>query len=65
VSRSWFRHIWKQNGVNFTVNWSNGYAYRRALTIDHTKAPNTNQANFPVLISGTIRFWLRQRTAAT
>jgi hypothetical protein len=47
VSRSCFRHIWEQNGVNFAVNWSNGYAYSRALTIDHTKAPNTNQANFP------------------
>ena len=34
-------------------SWSNGYAFRRAITIDHTKVPNTDQANFPVLISGT------------
>ena len=27
----------------------NGYAYRRAITIDHTKVPNTDQLNFPVL----------------
>jgi hypothetical protein len=32
---------------------SNGYAYRRAVTIDHTKVPNTDQLNFPMLISGT------------
>src|SRR5260221_7780912 len=32
--------------------WSNGYGYRRPITIDHTKVPNTDQSNFPVLISG-------------
>ena len=44
------------NGVSFTVTksaWSNGYLYRRTITIDHTKVPNTDQTNFPVLISGT------------
>ena len=35
------------------LSWPNGYAYRRALTIDHTKVPNTDQLNFPVLIAGT------------
>ncbi len=30
-----------------------GYAYYRTITIDHTKVPNTDQLNFPVLISGT------------
>jgi uncharacterized repeat protein (TIGR01451 family) len=35
---------------------SNGYAYRRAITIDHTKVPNTDQLNFPVLISGTYSY---------
>jgi hypothetical protein len=30
-----------------------GYSYSRAITIDHTKVPNTDQANFPVLIAGT------------
>jgi hypothetical protein len=48
------------NGVNFTVTasggWSNGYSYRRAITIDHTKVPNTDQTNFPVLISGTYSY---------
>jgi Concanavalin A-like lectin/glucanases superfamily/Domain of unknown function (DUF2341)/Fibronectin type III domain len=34
-------------------SWPNGYAYRRAITIDHTKVPHTDQVNFPVLISGT------------
>ena len=33
--------------------WSNGYSYRRMVTIDHTKVPNTDQTNFPVLFSGT------------
>jgi len=33
--------------------WSNGYGYRRTVTINHTKVPNTDQSNFPVLISST------------
>jgi RHS repeat-associated protein len=33
--------------------WSNGYSYRSTITIDHTKVANTDQSNFPVLISGT------------
>jgi len=36
--------------------FSNGYSYRRKLTIDHTKVQNTDQANFPVLISGTYTY---------
>ncbi|HEY6254108.1 MAG TPA: DUF2341 domain-containing protein, partial [Candidatus Angelobacter sp.] len=32
------------------------FTYRRALTIDHTKVSNTDQANFPVLVSGTYGF---------
>lgn len=31
----------------------NGYAYQRTITINHTKVPNTDQANFPVLVNGT------------
>jgi len=34
----------------------NGYAYRRTLSIDHSKVPNTDQTNFPVLISGTYSY---------
>ncbi|HYR77922.1 MAG TPA: DUF2341 domain-containing protein [Pyrinomonadaceae bacterium] len=34
----------------------NGYAYQRSITIDHTKVPNTDQSNFPVLISGTYSY---------
>src|SRR5712691_6304367 len=37
-------------------SWSNGYARRRAITIDHTKVPNTDQTNFPVLASGTYSY---------
>src|SRR2546428_11772733 len=34
----------------------NGYTYRRTITIDHTKVPNTDLSNFPVLISGTYSY---------
>jgi len=34
----------------------NGYGYRRTITIDHTKVPNTDQNNFPILISGTYSY---------
>ncbi len=37
-------------------NGTNGYAYRRTITIDHTKVSNTDQANFPVAISGTFPY---------
>jgi RHS repeat-associated protein len=43
------------NGVSFTVA-PYVYAHRRPITIDHTKVPNTDQANFPVLISGVYSF---------
>jgi hypothetical protein len=36
--------------------WPNGYSYRRAITIDHTKVANTDQSNFPVLVSGTYSY---------
>ena len=32
------------------------YSHVRAIVIDHTKVPNTDQANFPVLISGTYSY---------
>ena len=35
---------------------ASAYSYRRAIVIDHTKVPNTDQANFPVLISGTYSY---------
>jgi YD repeat-containing protein len=46
------------NPVWFTVpgSSSNGYSYRRTITIDHTKIPNTDQTNFPLLISGTYSY---------
>ncbi|MFZ3200173.1 MAG: hypothetical protein WA175_03375, partial [Candidatus Acidiferrales bacterium] len=34
-------------------SWSNGYTYRSAITISHAMVPNTDQVNFPVLVSGT------------
>jgi RHS repeat-associated protein len=51
------------NGVYFGAGlipgsgpWSNGYAHRRAITIDHTQVPNTDQANFPFLFSGNYSY---------
>lgn len=35
---------------------ANGYSFQRAITIDHTKVPNTDQANFPLLIKGTYSY---------
>jgi len=37
-------------------SWPNGYQYRRAVTISHTQVPNSDQSNFPVLISGTYSY---------
>jgi hypothetical protein len=31
--------------------FSQSWAYRQPITIDHTKVPNSDQANLPVLIS--------------
>jgi RHS repeat-associated protein len=32
---------------------TNGYSYQRAIVIDHTKVPNTDQVNFPFLFNTT------------
>lgn len=34
-----------------------GYSFRRSITVDHTKVPNTDQANFPMVVTGTYS-WL-------
>ena len=43
--------------VTLTVNpvqcSTNGYNYARAISIDHTKVPNTDQINFPFLFNTT------------
>ena len=36
--------------------WSNGYSYRRSVTIFHSQVPNTDQTNFPMLFSGTYAY---------
>jgi hypothetical protein len=33
--------------------YDTGYQYRKLITIDHTKVPNTDQTNFPILVSLT------------
>lgn len=32
------------------MSWSNGYIYRRTITVDYTKVPNTDQTDFPVYL---------------
>jgi RHS repeat-associated protein len=39
------------NGPVFAI-----FNYRRAIVIDHTKVPNTDQSSFPVSISGTFNY---------
>jgi hypothetical protein len=37
---------------SFAQAWYNSnWQYRKVITIDHTKVPNTDQSNFPVLVS--------------
>jgi hypothetical protein len=36
-----------------TLCGANGYSYQRAVVIDHTKIPNSDQMNFPFLFSTT------------
>jgi hypothetical protein len=40
--------------IQAATSWANGYTYQRAITIAYT--PNSNQTNFPVLISGTYSY---------
>src|SRR5262249_29826279 len=42
--------------VTLSPAYPNGYTYRRPIVIDHTKVKNTDQTNFPVLISGTYSY---------
>jgi RHS repeat-associated protein len=46
------------NGVWFTLNdtYGNGYQYRQMIVLSHSNVPNTDQTNFPVLISGAYTF---------
>jgi YD repeat-containing protein len=36
--------------------WAQAYGSRRAITISHTQVANTDQSNFPALISGTYSY---------
>ena len=42
-----------QNFALTVTDWSNGYSNRLLITIDHTRVPNSDQLNFPMLFSGT------------
>jgi hypothetical protein len=46
------------NGMPFTVYqpFGSGYQYRQALILDHRKVANSDQADFPVLITGTFPY---------
>ena len=43
--------VWLMPGLGSCA--SNGYAFHRAIVVDHTKVPNTDQTNFPLLVSLT------------
>jgi uncharacterized protein (TIGR03437 family) len=45
----------ESNAVNFQVSGSSS-GYVRPITISHLQVPNTNQTDFPVLISGTYSY---------
>src|SRR5208282_6682714 len=45
-----------QQAYSGSGGWSNGYTYQRTITINYSQVPNTNQTNFPVLISGTYSY---------
>ena len=41
------------NGILFTLaSYTSGYLYRQTIVLSHTQVPNTDQTNFPALISG-------------
>src|SRR5437588_588456 len=42
--------------ITLTPDFTNGYSQRRSIVIDHTKVRNTDQVNFPLLISGTYSY---------
>jgi hypothetical protein len=46
------------NGAAFTVSgaYGNGYQYRRTIVLGHANVPNTDQTDFPVLVSGVYSY---------
>ena len=50
----------KSGTATVTLNPASVYSHRRAITLDHTQVPNTDQINFPVLISPRPHFRLVQ-----
>jgi hypothetical protein len=46
------------NAVAFSVyaGYGNGYQFREAIVLNHAKVPNTDQTDFPVLISGVYAY---------
>jgi RHS repeat-associated protein len=42
--------------ATITLTAGSFFTYSRGIVIDHTKVPNTDQTNFPVLISGTFSY---------
>ena len=54
-SQTTFRGAVTVRGVSDTPGPSNG-PFRRLITIDHTKVPNTDQTSFPVAVAGTYSY---------
>lgn len=49
--------LWSQPAYANPGWYNTSWSYRKKITIDHTKVPNTNQTNFPVLINRTDTDW--------
>jgi RHS repeat-associated protein len=48
--------VTKSVTVNPAQCGSSGYSYRRVLTIHHSQVPNTDQTDYPMLVSGVYPF---------
>jgi prepilin-type N-terminal cleavage/methylation domain-containing protein len=47
-----FKEAWQMQTQNNQITSACPTSYYRTVTIDHTKVPNTDQTNFPMLFSG-------------
>ncbi len=51
-----FKEAWQMQTQSNQITSACPTSYYRAVTIDHTKVPNTDQTNFPMLFSGTYSY---------
>ena len=44
--------MWVARSLSAQSNYVSGYAYRQSIVVNHAQVPNTDQVDFPMLISG-------------